>query len=166
MGQLIFLANFLAYLVIACTCDTNKPNKYVVSNEKVTFHEAYIRCRQYGLDPAEIVSEEDQKDVEEALKFENGLDTPLGFWIFATNLGNKISYYWLHSGRPMFYSLFAAGQPNNAEKKENCLEVYQITKSKFAWNDAPCDFNLRFICQYKQNFSCSNLCDHNKVGYL
>ncbi|KAF7273845.1 hypothetical protein GWI33_013476 [Rhynchophorus ferrugineus] len=139
-------------------------NKYVVSTQRVSFHEAYLRCRQYGLDPGEIISEKDQQDVEEILRLSRELGWEQGFWIFATNLGNKVSYYWLNSGRPIFYSLFAPGQPDNAGNKENCLEVFQTTTGHFAWNDAPCDYKLRFICQYKQKPSDS--CDDNRVAGL
>ncbi|XP_076271470.1 C-type lectin 16-like [Rhynchophorus ferrugineus] len=95
------------------------------------------------------MTEQDQKDVEDLLKYEDGLDTAVGFWIFATNLGDKSSYHWLHSGRSVIYSVFFSYQPNNADNIENSLQIFQLTKGSFFWNDVPCAFNLRFICQYK-----------------
>ncbi|XP_076271398.1 collectin-10-like [Rhynchophorus ferrugineus] len=161
--EYMFFASFFA-VIVAGVCSYDGPNKYVVSTQRVSFYEGYLRCRQYGLDPGEIVSLKDQRDVEEKLQTVRELGWEQGFWIFATNLGNKVSYYWLNSGRPIFYSLFAPGQPDNAGNKENCLEVFQTTTGHFAWNDAPCDHKLRFICQYKQKPSDS--CDDNRVAGL
>ncbi|KAF7274057.1 hypothetical protein GWI33_013250, partial [Rhynchophorus ferrugineus] len=125
-------------------------NKYVVSNQRVTFHEAHSRCRQYGLDPAEILSESDEKEIEQALLPIKDLGTFNGFWIFASNLADTKNYYWLNSNLPLFYSTFYPGQPDNKGDKEHCLEIYQATTGVFAWNDDSCDKKNRFICQRKQ----------------
>ncbi|KAF7273844.1 hypothetical protein GWI33_013475 [Rhynchophorus ferrugineus] len=127
----------------------NKSSKYLISNQKVPFHEAYLRCRQYGLDPVEITSEEEELEVEEALKHDKEFGWEKGFYLFATNLGNKISYYWLNTGRPLFYAKFGVGLPDNVGNKENCLQIFQATLGNFLWNDVPCEQQLRFICQRK-----------------
>ncbi|KAF7273147.1 hypothetical protein GWI33_014121 [Rhynchophorus ferrugineus] len=124
-------------------------DKYVISNQRVTFHDAYVRCRQHGFDPVEILSEHDEKEIEAVLKNETNYGWQNAFWIFATNLGDKKNYYWLDSGKPLFYSKFAAGQPSNVEQ-ENCLEIWKTSSEIFEWNDAPCDTKLRFICKYRQ----------------
>ncbi|XP_076269568.1 salivary C-type lectin 2-like [Rhynchophorus ferrugineus] len=124
-------------------------NKYAVSNQRVSFHDAYVRCRQHGFDPVEILSEHDEKDVEALLKNETSYGWPNAFWIFATNLGDKKNFYWLDSGKPLFYSKFAPNEPNNIEH-ENCLEIWKTSSGVFEWNDAPCDTKLRFICKYRE----------------
>ncbi|XP_076269550.1 salivary C-type lectin 2-like [Rhynchophorus ferrugineus] len=164
MGHLALVTiTFLAiwHVVVPTTCPAQKRKRYVVSNQKVTFHEAYLRCRQYGLEPAEINSQEEHEAVEQVLKFESDLGWVLGYWLSGTNLGNKNSYYWLHSGRPMFYSLFAPGQPDNAGNKENCLHVFQTTRGRWAWNDAPCDSLMRFVCQCTKQNAQLNQTDNN-----
>ncbi|XP_076269557.1 salivary C-type lectin 2-like isoform X1 [Rhynchophorus ferrugineus] len=143
----------------------NKSSKYLISNQKVPFHEAYLRCRQYGLDPVEITSEEEQLEVEEAIKHDKELGWENGFYIFATNLGNKISYYWLNTGRPLFYSKFGTGLPNNVGNKENCLQIFQTTLGNFVWNDVPCEHKLRFICQHKIQIPIDTF-DVNRVSIL
>ncbi|KAF7273839.1 salivary C-type lectin 2-like [Rhynchophorus ferrugineus] len=125
------------------------PKKYVVSSDKAGFHTAFITCRQYGYEPAEIHSLAEQKMVEELLKNEKlGLEN--GYWIFATNLDEKKAYYWLNSGRRLLYSNFSAGQPDNYNNMENCLHVFHTTPGRFAWNDIPCNSNIRFLCQHNQ----------------
>ncbi|KAF7274061.1 hypothetical protein GWI33_013254 [Rhynchophorus ferrugineus] len=154
---LLLLVNVLLFILDISA------NKYVFSNQKVTFHEAYLRCRQYGLDPAEILSEEDQKEVEEALQLHNEIDTLGGFWIFATNLADKTNYYWLNSNVPLFYSAFAPNEPNNVANKENCLEIYQRSAGLYLWNDFPCDIKLRFLCQRKKQ---TKACDDNNMPLI
>ncbi|XP_076269554.1 salivary C-type lectin 2-like isoform X1 [Rhynchophorus ferrugineus] len=158
------ITSVLTIVVIVKASPTKAQNKYVVSSEKVSFFEGYLRCRQMGLDPAEIITEQDQKDIEAALQSQNDISWELGFWIFATNLGNYVSYYWLNSGLPIFYSTFAPGQPDNSLQKESCLQIFQIKKGVFAWNDMPCDYKLRFICQHKQRLS--STFEDNKYGVL
>ncbi|KAF7263247.1 hypothetical protein GWI33_003298 [Rhynchophorus ferrugineus] len=145
----LLLASFILVIV------RSSANKYVVSNQKVTFHEGYLRCLQYGLEPAEILSESDEEEIETVLKplreiFEDLVGFGEGFWIFASNLVNKTNYYWLNSKLPLFYSLFSTGQPDNADQKENCLEIYQISTGVFGWNDCPCESKIKFICQRKK----------------
>ncbi|XP_076269574.1 C-type lectin mosGCTL-7-like isoform X1 [Rhynchophorus ferrugineus] len=103
--NLILFAYLSLFIISVCA------NKYVVSNQRVTFHEAHSRCRQYGLDLAEILSESDEKEIEQALLPIKDLGTFDGFWIFASNLADKKNYYWLNSNLPLFYSAFYQGQP-------------------------------------------------------
>ncbi|XP_076271456.1 salivary C-type lectin 2-like [Rhynchophorus ferrugineus] len=140
----LLLASFILVIV------RSSANKYVVSNQRVTFHEGYLRCLQYGLEPAEILSESDQEEIEAVLKPLREIGFGEGFWIFASNLVDKTNYYWLNSKLPLFYSLFSTGQPDNAGQKENCLEIYQISTGVFGWNDCPCESKIKFICQRKK----------------
>ncbi|XP_076269488.1 C-type lectin mosGCTL-7-like [Rhynchophorus ferrugineus] len=152
--ELLLLAHFIPHLLADEDRISTISTKYVVSNQKITFFEAYTRCRQYGLDPAEVLSEADERELEEALKPFNETGPYEGFWIFATDLGDKANYYWLHSNLPLFYSLFSDGEPNNVAT-ENCLEVFQKSSGIFSWNDCPCDLKLRFVCQRKQKVASS-----------
>ncbi|XP_076269559.1 salivary C-type lectin 2-like [Rhynchophorus ferrugineus] len=155
--------NFMLFVCISFFIISTSANKYVVSNQRVTFYEAHSRCRQYGLDPAEILSENDEKEIEQALLPIKDLGIFDGFWIFASNLADKKNYYWLNSNLPLFYSAFYPGQPDNTGDKEHCLELYQSTTGVFAWNDLSCDTKKRFICQRKQKI---NACDDNRSGVL
>ncbi|XP_076269492.1 perlucin-like [Rhynchophorus ferrugineus] len=157
----LYLILFGTFLVFISTVSANK---YVISNQKVTFHEGYLRCRQYGLDPAEILSESDQKELEEVLQLHKEVGVANGYWMFATNLVDKTTYYWLNSNLPLFYSAFSAGQPDNAGNRENCLEIFQHSIGVFMWNDYPCDTKLRFICQHKLKKNAKS-CDENMVGF-
>ncbi|XP_076269560.1 salivary C-type lectin 2-like [Rhynchophorus ferrugineus] len=149
----IILANIL--LIIA----TTSANKYVISNQKVTFHDGYLRCIQYGLDPAEVLSEADEIELEEALKPFKEIGALEGIWIFSSNTGNKTNFFWLNSNLPLFYSKFSVGQPNGVGY--SCLEIYQSNTGVFFWNDLACETKLRFVCQRKQN---DNMCSDNQVG--
>ncbi|KAF7274059.1 hypothetical protein GWI33_013252 [Rhynchophorus ferrugineus] len=136
-------------------------NKYVVSNQKVTFHEGYIRCRTYGMDPAEILSECDHKELLEALPPHKELGYINGFWIFATNILDRATFIWMKSNKPLFYSLFSITQPDVMGTKGNCLEIYQHNIGIFLWSENNCETKLRFVCQRKDHNSTSSCKDNN-----
>ncbi|KAF7284213.1 hypothetical protein GWI33_022462 [Rhynchophorus ferrugineus] len=130
----------------------NDSVKLVVSKESTTFLDAYLRCHQYGYDAFEILSEEDERQVEYALNSHSTITSGWqnGYWIFALNLGKSSNYYWLESGKPLIYSIFSPGQPDNADP-HNCLLISKTTNGSFEWHDVRCDQKLRFICKYLKN---------------
>ncbi|XP_076269549.1 salivary C-type lectin 2-like [Rhynchophorus ferrugineus] len=146
----------------ASGCKSSK--KFIASKHKAGFHDAFITCHQYGFKPAEILTEEEHKTVENLLKNEKGIGTGYGFWTSATNLDSKQTYYWLNSGRKLFYTNFSSGQPDNYKNNENCLHIFQISLGHFAWNDMPCNSHQRFLCQYNEE-PCSTY-EENKVSVL
>ncbi|XP_076269569.1 C-type lectin mosGCTL-7-like [Rhynchophorus ferrugineus] len=132
---------------IIVSCDTN--SKYMISNQRVTFHDAYVRCRQHGFDPVEILSGQDEKEIEAALKNETAYSWVNGYWIFATNLGDYTNFYWLDSGKPLLFSQFDVSEPKSFEDA-NCLEIYKTSPDNFLWCSAACDTKLKFICKYRE----------------
>ncbi|XP_076269576.1 lectin subunit alpha-like isoform X1 [Rhynchophorus ferrugineus] len=127
------------------------------------FHNAFITCRQYGFEPAEIHTIEEHIMVEKLLKHEK-VGYEHGFWIFATNLDDKHSYYWLNSGRRLFYSNFSQGQPDNYKDNESCLQVFPVSSGHFAWNDLPCSLKMPFLCQHYQKEKNQETCEDNRVS--
>lgn len=143
-----------AFILLAVIHESNTAaSKFVVSNEKVTFHEGFVRCKQNNMDPVEILSEEDERELEAVLPdIEAGWQ--FGYWIFATSLVNNQTFYWLNSGRPLLYTKFNVNEPNNVLGGENCLEILNVgTTKNFKWNDVPCHNKIKFICQSRSRQS-------------
>lgn len=71
------------------------------------------------------------------------------FWIGATNLNsnvnNNLNYFWLPNGRPLSYTNWDAGQPDNYGTIEHCVQIWGSQK----WNDVPCGNQYYFICEEK-----------------
>ncbi|VEN45165.1 unnamed protein product [Callosobruchus maculatus] len=65
--------------------------------------------------------------------------------------GNK--WIWGATGNPIHYTNWRAGQPDNQQKVENCLELTHLVDSgQIKWSDVPCDYKARyFICEYNNN---------------
>ncbi|KAF7273840.1 hypothetical protein GWI33_013471 [Rhynchophorus ferrugineus] len=159
LGSVLFILTLSKANIGGC----KPPKTYVASNDRMGFHNAFITCRQYGFEPAEIHTVEEHIMVEKLLKHEKaGLEH--GFWIFATNLDDKKSYYWLNSGRRLFYSNFSKGQPDNFKDNENCVQVFHISPGHFAWNDLPCTSQIRFLCQHYQEEKNQEACEGNRVS--
>lgn len=58
------------------------------------------------------------------------------------------SWIWLGTGRPILFSNWSPGQPDNAGGKESCLEaVYVHTDKAMVWNDHVCDEPKHVICE-------------------
>ncbi|XP_056611482.1 galactose-specific lectin nattectin-like isoform X2 [Triplophysa dalaica] len=57
----------------------------------------------------------------------------------------EVDGQWLWvTGYPLGYTNWCFGEPNNAGRPENCLEI-NWTQNR-CWNDAPCSATIGFIC--------------------
>ncbi|CAH1997605.1 unnamed protein product [Acanthoscelides obtectus] len=55
---------------------------------------------------------------------------------------------WDSTGRPIHYTNWEKGEPNNSGGTENCLQLRFNTISKtLQWNDCACDASSYFICE-------------------
>jgi hypothetical protein len=73
-----------------------------------------------------------------------------GFWLGATDNLKEGSWIWQSSGKPMTYSKWAAGEPNNCCGGENCLQMNAFSGG--AWNDAVCTNLVSVLCEF--TYSC------------
>lgn len=68
-----------------------------------------------------------------------------GFWIGGTNLGNEPHFYWMGYKKPINFTDWLEGQPDNWRDNENCMEIW--TDNGFKWNDRKCSDLSNFICE-------------------
>jgi len=106
-------------------------------------------CRFHGMHLASLDSAEEQRELEEHIK-----SLGLGdqhFWTSGSDLGEEGKFIWMATGKPIKYTHWNAGEPNNFEydngEKEHCLEMWDRDGAGLAWNDTPCSFETFFICQ-------------------
>lgn len=65
------------------------------------------------------------------------------FWISGSDLGTQHQWIWLSNGRPFNYRNWRAGEPDNFDGNERCLQLLPNGQ----WNDLCCDTQMYFICE-------------------
>ncbi|XP_035787485.1 perlucin-like [Anopheles albimanus] len=132
-----------------CTCSSPISKRYVVHNNKpVTFFEAWRLCQHLGHGLATITSKADSELIAATINASSSTKGP--WWIGGTDLGNEGIFTWISTnklvGHGTGYLNFSPLQPDNNSGNEHCLEIGRW--GGVAWNDAPCNFKLNFICEY------------------
>ncbi|KAJ8302218.1 hypothetical protein KUTeg_021205 [Tegillarca granosa] len=69
----------------------------------------------------------------------------VGYWIGGSDMEVEGEWRWMKSRQPFQFTAWAPGQPDDANKHEDCLHLYGV--SGFKWNDYPCSIKGYFICE-------------------
>ncbi|XP_019868852.1 C-type lectin 37Db isoform X4 [Aethina tumida] len=119
---------------------------------KANYFRATQYCRFHGMHLASITSQEENDKLEKYIK-----DFGLGhehFWTSGTDLADEGHFFWMSTGRPITFTNWNAGEPNNFEyengEQENCLELWNRDGKGLKWNDSPCSFETYFVCEVQQ----------------
>ncbi|EDW33055.1 GL16169 [Drosophila persimilis] len=93
---------------------------------KANWFKATQYCRYHGMHLASISSQEENDRLEKHIR-----DFGLGhehFWISGTDLADEGNFFWMATGRPITFTNWNAGEPNNFRyengEEENCLELW------------------------------------------
>lgn len=79
-----------------------------------------------------------------------------GYWTSGVRGKSSPELFWFVNGKPLVYSKFFVGQPDNFLLIEGCVEVFVYQKEIF-WNDFVCDRKIGYICQkYVWNLTCES----------
>ncbi|KAJ8942132.1 hypothetical protein NQ314_010149 [Rhamnusium bicolor] len=79
------------------------------------------------------------------------------FWTSGLRLPNGTQWIWMSTGRPMVYTNWSPGEPEDAKDyDEKCVEL-RMTDGKLKWNDVNCTRQLYFICEISWPKDCFNL---------
>merc|ERR1719209_2348094 len=108
---------------------------YLFQQTNSTWYESRGECQQSGGYLIEIDSPEEQQAIMEEIH-RNGWEMDLGFWIGLTDIFHDGTWVWDHLGRPLDFSNWASGEPNNLNGLQHCaaLEPYDCE-----WIDVGCD---------------------------
>ncbi|XP_019769942.1 mannose-binding protein C [Dendroctonus ponderosae] len=116
---------------------------------KANYFRATQYCRFHGMHLASITSQEENDKLEKYIK-----DFGFGnehFWTSGTDLAEEGNFFWMSTGRPITFTNWNAGEPNNFEyengEQENCLELWNRDGKGLKWNDSPCSFETYFVCE-------------------
>lgn len=119
---------------------------------KANYFRATQFCRFHGMHLASISSQDENDKLEKYIK-----DFGLGhehFWTSGTDLADEGKFFWMSTGRPLTFTNWNAGEPNNFVyengEEENCLELWNRDGKGLKWNDSPCSFETFFVCEVHQ----------------
>ncbi|VDI53177.1 Hypothetical predicted protein [Mytilus galloprovincialis] len=71
------------------------------------------------------------------------------YWLGGTDIENEGDWMWSTSQTDITFADWGDGQPRNSDGNEHCLQMkyeYGLT-----WNDDPCIFKKRFVCEKIKN---------------
>merc|ERR1719295_70918 len=118
---------------------------YLFQEWNSSWYNARRECKQSGGYLVEI----DSRDEQDAIQYEidnRGWDgrSHFGFWIGLTEIFHDGTWVWDNLGKPLDFSNWASGEPNNYNGAQHCVamkvwgSVYD-GENDFKWDDISCD---------------------------
>jgi len=126
-----------------------KKSYYIGHFFKTNWYKASHFCRFHQMHLASVESKAENELLEKSVQ-EFGLGQE-HFWTSGTDLGEEGVFTWFGNGRPVSFTNWNAGEPNNFRyengEEEHCLELWNRDGKGLKWNDTPCSFETYFICE-------------------
>ncbi|XP_039949387.1 C-type lectin BML-2-like isoform X1 [Bactrocera tryoni] len=140
-----------------CSTDTHPfmpiGSKYYLINAavKMNWFEADLFCRTFDSDLAIIESEAEM----DALAFHVTTNGNLGkyFWLGTTDLAVEGKFMSHYNGRAMPYAKWSRGQPDDNQKREDCVHLWPVNNIYFM-NDYPCYSEGYALCEMRRRPKC------------
>ncbi|XP_067260262.1 uncharacterized protein [Chanodichthys erythropterus] len=111
-----------------------------ISNDKMSWSDSRKYCRDRGGDLVIIKSEKKQRLISSFIKER--------VWIGLTDIEKEGKMKWLDNS-PLRQGFWMEGEPNDANGKEDCVEMKSsCTSSELKnWNDLPCSEKRKVVCE-------------------
>uniref|UniRef100_A0A8C9SQY1 C-type lectin domain-containing protein n=1 Tax=Scleropages formosus TaxID=113540 RepID=A0A8C9SQY1_SCLFO len=113
---------------------------YYISNEEKNWDTSRQYCKDRGADLVIINSKEEQAFID---RFNSR------FWIGLSDKEREGTWKWVDGTiMPQYEGNWESGEPNNYKRDEDCVETRIMNpEPNKRWNDLPCDFVLRWVCE-------------------
>merc|ERR1719356_1543616 len=118
---------------------------YLFQEWNSTWYNARRECKQSGGYLVEIDSRDEQDAIMAEIE-DRGWDghSHYGFWIGLTDIFHDGTWVWDNLGKPLDYSNWASGEPNNYNGAQHCvaMKVWGAVddgENDFRWDDISCD---------------------------
>ncbi|XP_021365372.1 perlucin-like [Mizuhopecten yessoensis] len=124
---------------------------YLVVGLNSTWIEAKKYCDVVGGDLAVVESAEEETYLVNILKQIDTAGTifPENYWLDGTDVVKEGEFRWMGKNGNSIpisgYTNWSPGQPDNAGRTENCLEIR--FSFSILWNDLDCNTKQNFICE-------------------
>ena len=106
---------------------------YLFRLSNSTWYESRGECQQSGGYLVEIDSRDEYQAILDEIR-RRGWEMDLGFWIGLTDIFHDGTWVWDHLGRPLDFSKWAPGEPNNLNGLQHCAAI-----DRTGWTDVSCD---------------------------
>jgi len=129
----------VAKAAAAAMADCNPPwvsletGCYLFRQSNSTWYESRGECQQSGGYLIEIDSHDEHQAIVDEIH-RRGWEMDLGFWIGLTDIFHDGTWVWDHLGRPLDFSKWAPGEPNNLNGLQHCAAI-----DRTGWTDVSCD---------------------------
>ncbi|XP_054653205.1 CD209 antigen-like protein C isoform X2 [Dunckerocampus dactyliophorus] len=117
-----------------------------------SWQEARQFCNKHGSDLVVVDTSEKQMIINQLINHHQDPSmsiTQSGFWIGLRDVEEEGVWRWL-KGTRLIEGYWNDGEPNNSGN-ENCAATYPRDNPFKGWNDAPCSYNLKWICEMPAN---------------
>lgn len=71
-------------------------------------------------------------------------------WTSGTDQGEEGAFVWMSTGKPVNFTSWGQGLPDNSGKIEHCLEIIKAGVENYFWNDRNCISDYFFICEVNE----------------
>ncbi|XP_048051413.1 C-type lectin domain family 4 member E-like isoform X2 [Megalobrama amblycephala] len=116
----------------------SKKSVFFISNESKNWSDSRQYCRDRGTDLVIIDTEEKQRLISSFIK-----ET---VWIGLSDIENEGNMKWVDNS-PLKQGFWIEGEPNNLAEDENCIELIPEKPTLNNWNDLPCSYTIKWICE-------------------
>merc|ERR1711971_1173152 len=112
---------------------------YLFQEGNSTWYDSRRECKQSGGYLVEVDSQEEQDAIlrEIASRGWDG-DTHFGFWIGLTDIFHDGTWVWDNLGKPLDFSNWAPGEPNNYRGLQHCAAI-KLRWENGKWDDVSCE---------------------------
>merc|ERR1712172_367301 len=112
---------------------------YLFQEWNSTWYDSRRECKQSGGYLVEVDSQEEQDAIlrEIASRGWDG-DTHFGFWIGLTDIFHDGTWVWDNLGKPLDFSNWAPGEPNNYRGLQHCAAI-KLWAENGKWDDVSCE---------------------------
>merc|ERR1719209_1349472 len=113
---------------------------YLFQEWNSTWYQSRRECKQSGGYLVEVDSQEEQDAILREIAsrgWEDGL-THFGFWIGLTDIFHDGTWVWDNLGKPLGYSNWAPGEPNNWRGIQHCAAI-KLRWEHGKWDDVGCE---------------------------
>ncbi|XP_067686886.1 perlucin-like protein [Haliotis asinina] len=115
---------------------------YDVIMEKEEWAEASLICGTYHGYLA-VIESSSENDFVKGLMRSSGVNEAV--WIGASDLFQEGVFRWAATNQKLSFTDWRAGEPNNMNTAENCVEIEYYLQDQ--WNDNLCSKKQPFICE-------------------
>ncbi|XP_017768251.1 PREDICTED: C-type lectin 37Db-like [Nicrophorus vespilloides] len=121
---------------------------YFESDYKASWFNAFVACRNMGMELLSIDSDEEFDKIHEFVKEKMNYRNGLTIWTSGV-MKQKGQFIWINTGNPVTLSKWWSGTPNNYGGHEFCMHVW-LKHKQFLLNDAECQMESYYICESRK----------------